>query len=595
MIPTKRSSPFARARSFQNSQTRNGQDSHGSESTPPFAKKPAFARSRSSPFQVLSPSLKTAKNPFEKLAPATFTSDLDISSAAVKYAQLKGEEEEGGEGEEEEEEEDQDEALDPSKTLQMFSFSQTVASRVSVSALDEELPEDEEEHEQHQEAEQDSKDGDMDSILDIQPIQSRKPRLHEALEMSLNLNRSRTTQEFQAPAPSNIAPKKLGTEWKTAGTLPLDWTLKTSIIITSRDTLVWCDQSSTLDDIEALQQFVSAYASSARSHSHSRGANINQYTPLSPRTRLLATLYHWCYPTNSPTIPQAQNISRLLKNAGNMTSADKNSISDLFSRVAEWKQAFMSIYRSCRNGACPYFYYVGTAWTILFQHGSVSKSGSLEATLTNSTPGLRKVLDDEGGKTTVRNFSSKHDLQGFDDKESETRLETTTKSPFQIESKPELSDTLLFQGQVDVHGLFSYLLTLKASYEDGFLYNSPSLIAGVPFLHAALKCAQLSKHKVVSKHIEGTDTLQKEFRIELDGVILPTLFKELCNVFAKQQSVAGYTCVASSDSRSHGLNLRPLLRNPNNDEDTSDANFVSPRALDNVRYNPNEQRFTWLS
>ncbi|KAF9192340.1 hypothetical protein BGZ51_005733 [Haplosporangium sp. Z 767] len=468
MIPTKRSSPFARARSFQNSQARNGQSSRGSESTPPFTKKPAFARSMSSPFQVLSPSLKTAKNPFEKLAPAIPTSDLVLSSAAVESVQLKEEEEE-------EEEDDQDEALDPSKTLQMFSFSQTVARRMSVSAPDEELPEDEEEHEQHQGAEQDSKDGNTDSIPDIQPIQSRKPRLHEALEMSLNLNRLRTTQEFQAPVPSNTAPKKLGTEWKTAETLPLDWTLKSSIIITSRDTL----------------------------------------------------------------------------------------------------------------------------------HGSVSKSGNLEATLTNSTPGLRKVLDDEeikyerlpnlGGKTTVRNFSSKHDLQGFDDKESEARPEAATKSPFQIELKPELSDTLLFQGQVDVHGLFSYLLTLKTSYEDGFLYNSPNLIAGVPFLHAALKRAQLSKCKVVSKHIEDTETLQKEFRIEIDGVVLPTLVKELYNVFAKQQSLAGYTCVTSSDSRSNGLNLRPLLRNPDNDEDTFDASFVSPRALENVRYSPNEQQFSWLS
>lgn len=63
--------------------------------------------------------------------------------------------------------------------------------------------------------------------------------------------------------------------------------------------------------------------------------------------------------------------------------------------------------------------------------------------------------------------------------------------PLMQAADQNLSNTLLFKGQLDVHGLFSYLLNMKTSYEDGFLYQSPSLIADVPFLHAALKRAQV--------------------------------------------------------------------------------------------------------
>jgi len=152
-----------------------------------------------------------------------------------------------------------------------------------------------------------------------------------------------------------------------------------------------------MDEIEAMQHFIASQKPLTKSQNRTE-LDLG----LSPRTRVLSATYHWIYPTNTPSVLQAQNISKLLKNANNMSSSDKTTITELFSRSAEWKQSFKAIYQSFRNGACPYFYYVGTSWTVLFQHGSVSLSGEPEALLTHSTPGLWKALKDEG---TVHRFT----------------------------------------------------------------------------------------------------------------------------------------------------------------------------------------------
>ncbi|KAG0005788.1 hypothetical protein BGZ79_001907 [Entomortierella chlamydospora] len=360
---------------------------------------------------------------------------------------------------------------------------------------------------------------------DTLSLDSAKPRLRDALAMSAPLLRHPAgAQETElhagtsgcyglhlAPESSGSSSKKSKVEFKTSQSAPLDWTLKTSISITSPDSLSWCDQSSAMDEIKALQYFVS---NSGKLCYTNDSTNSIGDAAMSPRTRLLSATYHWIYPANAPTIPQAQSINKLMNTASNLPSSEKRNISDLFSRSAEWKQSFTALYQSCRNGACPYFYYVGTVWTILFKHGSISMSSEIEATLTNSTPGLREVLEREeikferlpntARKTTIHNFSSKHDLENFDEDDMESISKSTESS-------------------LDVHGLFSYLLNLKPSYEDGFLHQSPNLIARVPFHHAALKRAQISKCRVVSRHTEGTDKMQTEFRVSNALLDIPVL------------------------------------------------------------------------
>ncbi|KAG0228954.1 hypothetical protein BGX31_006370 [Mortierella sp. GBA43] len=197
------------------------------------------------------------------------------------------------------------------------------------------------------------------------------------------------------------------------------------------------------------------------------------------------------------------------------------------------------------------------------------------------------------GKTTIHNFSSKHDLDNLDDHGVESgQVHDPLKAPPTESLDQSFSNTLLFRGQLDVHGLFSYLLNMKTSYEDGFLYQAPSLMADVPFLHAALKRAQVTKCRVVSKPIEGTDKMQREFRVDIQGTLLPTSVKELCGILADQQRTNGFNCTAASDARSFGLNLRPLVP-PKEEDPSKELALTSPRALDQLRYDGSLQEFAW--
>ncbi|GJJ79157.1 protein downstream neighbor of Son [Entomortierella parvispora] len=595
MIPTKRQSPFTRTRSFQPSSSRQRIDTGtalGSSGGPPFSKRTGLSRTMSTPFQVLSPSMSSTKNPFEKLAPSPTSSPTSASSSTFvsECASLRIAEDQG-----------EDEAMDPKSTLKMFSFSQPTPSAST------KLLKDEDEDSSSEEEPEDDLDQGTDSAVELKteaahPLLDQKPRLQEALERSLSTRR-KPTEEISAPSTSASSKKTRG-EHKSSKTLPIDWTLKTAIFLTSPDSFSWCDEGSTaMDEITAMQLFMSGVTNSEDDLARNRKKT-------SPRIRLLSAMYHWTYPTNAATSSQAHSINRLLKNAETLDAAEKINVTEIFSRTGEWRQSFKSVYQMYRNGACPFFYYVGSSWTILFQHGSLSTSGDLEAILTNSTPGLRKVLGEEdisfvrlpdaGGKTAVHNFSSKHDLQGFDDENPETESSSSGKS-FQLPAQQELSNTLLFQGQVEVQGLFSYLINQKLSFEDGFMYSSPRLIANVPFLHAALKSNTVSKCRLVSRNIEGTDKMQKEYRIEIQGTILPTSTQDLCRLCSDQQQPTGYKFTAQSELRSHGLNLRPLYKGPGFEQvrktrsaaRLSEDSFVGTKSLDQFRFDHTSSSYSW--
>ncbi|KAG0327672.1 hypothetical protein BG004_002728 [Podila humilis] len=550
-------SPFARAKSFQAPHNRGGnndsQSGQDSSTAPPFTKR-AFTRTLSNPFQVLSPSLGNTKNPFEKLSKAknnngTTSPFTKISSASLPedYSVLNINED--GESE--------DEAMDPNKTLRMFSFSQS--SQQPNPELDQDDDDDEEEEDDEDEDKDINKDDitgegssndDTPTLFDSHQSRTQRPLLHEALEMSINRKR-KSSKELELPVMLNSPSFKRdsGAKKFTRRTIPpLDWSLKSGMSITSPDDLSWCDQRSPSDDIAALQKF-----NSQEQQQQQQTRQQSQDQEIS-RINVMAAVYHWTYPTNSPSAVQAESINRLLKSATNMTANEKNSISEMFSRTAE----------------C-----------------SLSLSGEFEATLTYSTPGLRKVLIDEeigyiqlpeiAGVKAVSSFSSKHDLEGFEDDATEQNSETTSKLP----KEQSLSNTLLFKGYIEVHGLFTYLLHLKTSYEDGFLYQSPTLTSSVPFLHAALKRAQ------------GSDKVQKEFRIEIQGTLLPMSVKHLLSLFGDRVT-NGCTFATTTDVRSHGLNLRPLHKEPPQSQAKNAIEpFVSPKALDLLRYDKSSLEYSW--
>ncbi|KAF9117068.1 hypothetical protein BGX27_005618 [Mortierella sp. AM989] len=184
MIPSKRSSPFVRARSFQSGQVRSRQGSDAAEGPSP-SKRPSFARTMSSPFQVLSPSLKNTKNPFEKLSqpPGSEPSISFLVESASPMVNL---------------EDSEDEALDPNQTLRMFSLSQSAAANLSEVAEtledsgDEELCEELDQESAHMTA------LNLSDLVNKDTLSQNlgKPRLHDALAMSAAQKTLRSTQEL---------------------------------------------------------------------------------------------------------------------------------------------------------------------------------------------------------------------------------------------------------------------------------------------------------------------------------------------------------------------------------------------------------------
>lgn len=214
--------------------------------------------------------------------------------------------------------------MDPNKTLQMFSFSQPSLPKTDPEP-EESDDEDEDVNEEGQPIKEQLLDEKKPSSFDSQK-RTRRPHLQEALEMSLN-RKSVATKELEVPTILTEASKSSSTKYTKRSTPPLDWTLKTSMSITSPDDLSWCDQRSSSEDSAALQWF------SSEQHQRSQTSTTD---PESARRRLLAAAYHWTYPTNAPSIPQVQSINRLLKSATNMTASEKASISEMFSRSSEW-------------------------------------------------------------------------------------------------------------------------------------------------------------------------------------------------------------------------------------------------------------------
>ncbi|KAG0336447.1 hypothetical protein BG000_006573 [Podila horticola] len=100
----------------------------------------------------------------------------------------------------------------------------------------------------------------------------------------------------------------------------------------------------------------------------------------------------------------------------------------------------------------------------------------------------------------------------------------------------------------------------------------------------------ISKCRAVNRPVEGAERVQKEYRVEIQGTLLPLAVKVLWAVFT-ERLLTGCSFNATSDVRSHGLNLRPLLHESSSSDDGEV--FVSPKALDQLRFDKDSNEYAW--
>ncbi|KAG0223759.1 hypothetical protein BGW42_005546 [Actinomortierella wolfii] len=403
---------------------------------PPF-KKPALQRTVSSPFQVLSASVRNASSPFDRLS-SPVTASLPVNFTSMQGTFLE---------DDDDSQNNSDDVSDDKNdsSLRVFSFSQPILSRPTRpeelgSDYDTEVDDDDD---------QDDSDGMTTSVN-----YNSQSKLHEALEQSLRSSTITPQEELELPNIPSESGKKSQSETKTTAHLPLDWTLKSSLSITSHDSFEWCDAGPVTDEIDALHLFnkISLPLPLPTSSLVATDSAEPVCETASSRVQVMSTLHYWIYPANAPDAIQARTIGRLLKNAANMSQKERDSIVEIFTR----------------NSEC------------------------------------------------------------------------------------------------------------------------------------SLKRAQLSKSRQISKHVPGTDRIERMNRIDVQGIILPTQLKKLLELMAKQQMSTGYSFQASSLPITHGINLRPLVEDPAKINDNQillgeQRHLVSQRGQDHYTFEPKNNLYSWNS
>ncbi|KAF9155019.1 hypothetical protein DFQ26_009863, partial [Actinomortierella ambigua] len=221
-----------------------------------------------------------------------------------------------------------------------------------------------------------------------------------------------------------------------------------------------------------------------------------------------------------------------------------------------------------------------------------------------------EALPDIVGTVAQDHIGAKHDLDDDGDEDEVGMIEDNDKddsghasisgkksSSSERKSPTPLSNVLHFKGRMRVHALFDFLLNYRPEVEEERLYHSPALIASVPFLHGSLKRAQLSKSRQVSKQVPGTDRIERENRIDVQGIILPAQLKRLLELMATQQTNTGFTFQATSQPITHGVNLRPLAEKGIDSQggaaDGEQQPLISQRGQDQYGYDPSSKLFSW--
>eukprot|EP00887_Chlorella_sp_A99_P003308 scaffold9.g3308.t1 len=295
---------------------------------------------------------------------------------------------------------------------------------------------------------------------------------------------------------------------------PLDWSLKTTLRISSPTPFAVCEEAATLPGAEAVEA----------QRAFCAGAGVGL---LRLPQQASAALLSFQYPGGGAQPPRPE-----LRALGTPTPA-------LIRRRQAWQAAFCSLYDAYRAGRCDAFYYVSPGesrnpFVALFGAAGLAGRPRMHAILTRTTAGLRALL--------------------------EGRLELGLATPLMREgggggaaagdlSAPPAEGTqsmAVLEGTLRVHGLFDFLLN-ESFRTHGDECDVPTLLAPVPFVHAALVSAEPNPLSAPSAAPAGA---APQHRLLLRGLVPPWVVDRLACLLAVTQD--GNFCMAAD---THPLTL----------------------------------------
>lgn len=207
-------------------------------------------------------------------------------------------------------------------------------------------------------------------------------------------------------------------------------------------------------------------------------------------------LYCWKYPSN----PQIY-----MHNPSTTASSGKNiagSTSAQLSPLNEWKSSFQSLYLLWNAGHVDDFFYEGDAFTVLFKR--LAESNEFQATLSKSSPFLRKELCDAGEAVGCKIvFINQLGIELLWNGDEEIYTNKSHHMSTQAIKMPSISGAVILHGRNCVHALFDLLINTRVIHRaNGQLQSGdatgesalPNLLSSHVFLEASLKRMEVAKH-----------------------------------------------------------------------------------------------------
>eukprot|EP00041_Stephanoeca_diplocostata_P019752 m.429358 g.429358 ORF g.429358 m.429358 type:complete len:584 (-) comp21387_c0_seq1:2724-4475(-) len=359
--------------------------------------------------------------------------------------------------------------------------------------------------------------------------------------------------------------------------IPLDWSLKSGIRLTSKYSFDWVKRIGSGQAASGL----AGYLREAPQESLSDAERIQH-------ARMYFT--HPCGGWSEAFSTAAQRIATFSGGKEPAAQASKDE-TILRSIHADWATAFESVYRSLQHNHCPYFYVSCQQFTVLFRAAHIGGFSEISAIVTTSTRGLRNTLSSEAIPFEMplapeyfdaekQREKTRGELASF---QRETGVQTNLASTSGTSIDGTDKAMLYFHGHEGVHGIFELILNHKYARANAYLAQPPpTLYSPTAFVNSTLKamsityCGKVSRSS--SRSNRRTTTTEVTYALDLEGPCMPLSFFSLCNAVDQAHSQDYEVLITNSQNNTGMLNWTTESMHVDVATPVSDHNFIRRKS-----------------
>ncbi|KAI9098141.1 hypothetical protein DFS34DRAFT_619743 [Phlyctochytrium arcticum] len=343
----------------------------------------------------------------------------------------------------------------------------------------------------------------------------------------------------------SIKPQEVKRRQGGVGTeIPLDWSLKTEITLLCTSAMP-CSSDTPIEDSNMIMDFTQ------QGLHHRRAKTLQPY------------LYHWIYPAQPTSPSHVALMTKVLSKEADGTALkeyEKLELAHYKKSEQTWKKSFISALSMIQTCLSDYFYYLNSQFSVLFISKSRSARADHAAYMSTSTPGIRKILTQEG-----INFSAKRPKTRLEQQEERTGRTRNENDVIEVRDLKDDPDQeyypLQFIGKEAMEKLHHFLLNWTEPRTDRRAMSQPLIISPRPFMNASIKCAEVTQNaKVRYNDVEvGGKKVEVLYKVHINGFVLPTYAYEMLSLVREEQVVKGENgallmVTARSEKRTTGLN-----------------------------------------